>query len=166
MSSTRYLGALRIVLLLAGTGAFCWGIYTGATLPEPPPNSDGLPTGFAVAIVLLAQFAGTLLAQVGYAIPAGTGRLRFGPLADRPAVVRAAAATGAFAALALLLLVAGWVLPDSLPRVVSGTYAFSWLGAAVGAAVGVALTALSAVGTGAARLLRGDPLLGEGAADG
>ena len=159
MSLRRYFGAIRAALLLAGGVAFCWAVYFGATLPEPPPNSDGLPAGFAVAFVLIAQSASALVAQVGYALPAGTGRFRFGPLADRPAIVRAAAATAAFASLTLLLLVAGWVLPDSMPSVVTGTYAFTWLGAVVAGAIGLVLTALLAVGTAAVRLYRGDPLL-------
>jgi hypothetical protein len=159
MSPRRYLGVLRAVLLLAGVGAFCWAVYFGATLPEPPPNSDGLPMGFAVAYVVVVQIGATILGHTGYALPAGIGRFRFGPLANRPAVVRAAAATGAFAALALLLLVLGWVLPDALPHAVSGTYAFTWIGAVVGAAVGVVVTVLLAVGTAAVRLWRGNPLL-------
>lgn len=165
VSLRRYFGVLRAILLLAGGVAFCWAVYTGATLPEPPPNSDGLPTGFAVAFVLVGQSVGAVLAHVGYALPAGIGRFRFGPLADRPAVVRAAAATGAFAALVFLLLVAGWLLPDSMPSVVTGTYAFTWLGGVVGGAVGLLLTALLAVGTATVRLFRGDPLLSRITAD-
>jgi hypothetical protein len=54
----------------------------------------------------------------------------------------------------------GWVLPDSLPQVVSGTYAFAWFGAAVGSLTGVVLTAVLAVGTGLWRLMQGEPVLG------
>lgn len=164
VSLKRYFGLLRATRLFAGGVTLCWAIYFGATVPEPPPNSDGVPTGFAVTIVLLVQFAGTLIAQVGYVLPAGTGRFRFGPLADRPAVVRAAAGTGTFATLVFLLAVLGWVLPDSMPSLVSGTYAFTWLGGVVGAAVGVVLTVLLAAGTGIVRLSRGEPVF-DAAAD-
>ncbi|MFC6736735.1 hypothetical protein ACFQEQ_10870, partial [Halolamina salina] len=62
-----------------------------------------------------------------------------------------------------LLTALGWVLPESLPRAVSGTYAFSWLGAAVGSLTGVVLTAVLAVGTGLWRLVQDEPILGRGA---
>lgn len=163
VSRQRYLGPLRALLLTVGAAVFCYGLYVGATIPEPPPNGDGVPTGFAVVFVLLVQFAGALLAQVGYTLPAGD-RLRFGPLADRSAAVRAAAATAAFLVAAVLLTALGWVLPDSLPRVVSGTYAFAWFGAAVGAAAGAGLTAVVAAGTAGWRIAHGEPILG-GVAD-
>ncbi|QKY21587.1 hypothetical protein B4589_014830 [Halolamina sp. CBA1230] len=161
MSPKRYLGLVRAGLLIVGVGTLCYGVYVGATLPEPPPDSDGVPAGFAVVFVLITQSAGALLAQVGYALPAGSGPFRFGPLADRSAIVRAAAATAAFVGAAVLLTALGWILPDSLSRAVSGTYAFAWFGAAAGSATGVGLTAVLAVGTGLWRLVRGDPLLGD-----
>ncbi|MFD1526173.1 hypothetical protein [Halolamina salina] len=163
MSPKRYLGLARAALLLVGAGVFCYGLYVGATIPEPPPNSDGVPTGFAVIFVLLAQSVGAALAHVGYALPAGSGRFRFGPLADRAAVVRAGAATVVFVAALGLLTALGWVLPESLPRAVSGTYAFSWLGAVVGSLTVVVLTAVLAVGTGLWRLVQDEPILGRGA---
>ncbi|NHX35502.1 MULTISPECIES: hypothetical protein [Halolamina] len=165
MSPKRYLGPLRAVLSVVGVLILCYGVYFGATLPEPPPNSDGVPTGFAVIYVLLVQSAGALLAQVGYALPAGTGRFRFGPLADSPAVVRAAAATALFVTAVALVTAFGWVLPESVPRVVSGTHAFLWFAAVAGSAVGVVLTAVLAVGTALWRLVQGEPVL-DGAVDG
>ncbi len=160
VSPKQYFGLARAALLLVGAGVFCYGIYVGATIPEPPPNSDGVPTGFAVIFVLIAQSVGASLAHVGYALPAGSGRFRFGPLADRAAVVRAAAAAAVFVGGLALLMALGWVLPDSLPQVVSGTYAFAWFGAAVGSLTGVVLTAVLAVGTGLWRLMQGEPVLG------
>ncbi|MFW5935586.1 MAG: hypothetical protein ACOCQL_07025 [Halolamina sp.] len=159
MSPKPYLGPLRVGLLTVGVLVFGYGVYVGATIPEPPPNSDGVPTGFAVVYVLLVQSAGALVAQVGYALPPGGGRFRFGPLADSPAVVRAAAATAAFVTAVALVTAFGWVLPDSLPRVVTGTHAFLWFGAVAGSAVGVVLTAVVAVGTVLWRLARGEPVL-------
>ena len=160
VSPKRFLGLARAALLLVGVGVFCYGIYVGATMPEPPPDSDGVPTGFAVVFVLLAQSIGAGLAQIGYALPAGNGLLRFGPLVDRPPVVRAAAATVVFVGGGALLTGLGWVLPDSLPEVVSGTYAFAWFGAAVGSITGVVLTAVLAVGTALWRLMRDETVLG------
>ncbi|GAB7095539.1 hypothetical protein JCM30237_26930 [Halolamina litorea] len=162
MSLKRYLGLVRGALLLSGTVVLCWGVYVGATIPEPPPDTDGVPVGFAVAFVLLDHAGGALLLQSGYALPPGTGRFRFGPLADRPAAVRAAVLTAAFAVAVVLLTVLGWILPDSLPRLVSGTYAFSWLGAAVGTAVGIAVTVVLGAATALVRLALGEPLLGGG----
>ena len=160
MSPKRYFGLVRAALLLVGGLVFCWAVYVGATIPEPPPNTDGLPAGFAVMYALIVQSAGALTAQIGYALPAGAGRFRFGPLADRSVAFRGAVATAVFVTAALLLSVLGWVLPDSLPRVVSGTYAFSWLGAAAGSATGIVLTAALAAVTAIVRLVRGDPVLG------
>lgn len=163
MSPKRYVGLLRAALVLAGLATLCYVVYFGATLPEPPPNTDGVPAGFAVIFALLAQSGGALLVLLGFSLPAGTGRFRGGPLADRPAVVRAAAATAAFVGSAVLLTALGWVLPDSLPRVVSGTYAFSWFGAVAGTVVGVVFTAVLAVGTGIWRLAHGEPVFGSAA---
>ena len=160
MSSKRFLGPVRGALLLAGGGALCWTVYFGATLPEPPPGGDGVPAGFAVILALIVQAAGALAVQVGYALPAGTGQFRFGPLADRSAVHRSAAATVVFVAAALVLRAVGWVLPDSLPQAVSGAYAFSWLSVAVGTVTGVVLTAVLAAATAVVRLLRGEPVFG------
>jgi hypothetical protein len=163
VSPKRYVGLLRAALVLAGLATLCYAVYFGATLPEPPPNGDGVPSGFAVIYALVVQSGGALLVLLGYSLPAGTGRFRVGPLADRPAVVRATAATAAFVAAWALLTAFGWLLPDSLPRVVSGVYAFSWFGAVAGAVVGVAFTALLAVGTGIWRLAHGEPVFGSAA---
>jgi hypothetical protein len=163
VSPKRYLGLVRAALVLAGLATLCYSVYFGATIPEPPPNSDGVPTGFGVIFALLVQSGGALLVLLGYSLPAGTGRFRAGPLADQPPVVRAAAATAAFVGGAVLLTALGWVLPDSLPRVVSGTYAFSWFGAVAGTVVGVAFTAVMAVGTGLWRLAHGEPVFGSAA---
>ena len=162
VSPRRYFGLARAGLLLVGALVFCYGIYIGATIPEPPPNSDGLPSGFAVMFALIVHFVGTALAHVGYALPAGSGRFRFGPLADRPAVVRAAVATAVFIGGGALLTALGWVLPESLSRAASGTYAFTWFGAAVGSLTGVVLTLVLAVGTGLWRLVQDEPILGRG----
>jgi len=162
VSPKRYVGLARAALLLGGALVFCYGIYIGATIPEPPPNSDGLPSGFAVMFALIVHFVGTALAHVGYALPAGSGRFRFGPLADRPAVVRAAAATAVFVGGGVLLTVLGQLLPESLPRAASGTYAFAWFGAAIGSLTGVVLTFVLAVGTGLWRLVQDEPILGRG----
>lgn len=163
MSTKRYVGLVRAALVLAGLGTLCYTVYFGATIPEPPPNSDGVPTGFGVIFALLAQSGGALLVLLGYSLPVGTGRFRFAPFAERPAVVRAAAGTVAFAGGAALLTALGWVLPDSLPRLVSGAYAFSWFGAVAGTVVGVLFTAVVAVGTGIWRLAHGAPVFGSAA---
>ncbi|WP_435116854.1 hypothetical protein [Halolamina sp. C58] len=160
MSPKQYFGLARAALLLVGASVFCYGIYVGATIPEPPPNSDGFPAGFAVIFVLIAQSIGATLAHVGYALPAGSGRFRFGPLADRPAVVRAAVATAVFVGAGIVLTVVGRLLPESVPRVVSGTYAFSWFGAVIGSLTGVVLSLVLAVGTGLWRLVHDEPILG------
>jgi len=162
VSPRRYFGLVRATLLLAGAAVFCYGVYFGATIPEPPPNSDGVPTGFAVIYVLIVQSVGALIAQVGYAFPAGTGRFRFGPLADRPVVVRAGTATAAFVGLFALVMVFWMLIPDSLslPGIVTGTNTFLWFGAVAGTTVGVVLTAVLTVGTAVWRLARGEPVFG------
>ncbi|MFW5948984.1 MAG: hypothetical protein ACOCSD_05245 [Halolamina sp.] len=160
--SASAIDALRVTLLVLGVSVFLAAVWFGATMPEPPPDSDGVPVGFAVVFVVLGQTAGALLALVGYALPAGSGRLRFGPLAARSAATRVAAAAVGFTVTTLLLTVLGWVLPDSLPRIVTGTHGFLWLGAAVGSVVGVVLAAVLAVGTVLWRVVRGEPIRGRG----
>jgi hypothetical protein len=159
VSLRRYVGLVSGALLLVGGAVLCWGVYFGATLPEPRPGSDGVPAGFAIIYVLLVQSGGALLVHLGYALPAGTGRFRVGPLAGRSVVVRTAAATVAFGTVLGVTTVLTMALPDSLPRVVSGTVAFSWLGAAVALVVGVALTLVCGLATAVVRVVRGEPLV-------
>lgn len=161
MSLKRYLGALRLSLVAVGLLVVAYGVYFGANIPEPPPNSDGVPTGFAVIYVMLVQAAGALLAQIGYALPAGTGRFRFGPLADRSPPVRAAAATTVFAGSWVLLTVIVMLLPGSPPDPVAGTHAFLWFASVAGTVAGVAFTAVVGLGTALWRLATDEPVLGD-----
>jgi hypothetical protein len=136
MSLRRYFGIVRTLLLLVGLDAV-------ASMPPLPPESDGFIEGFAYIFALLLGVTGLVVAQVGYALPAGTGRFRVGPLADRSAGVRSGAVV-------VLYLLIAFVMVYGIPVVVPGvtesmTYGTALFVFAFAAVVGAAVTSVAAL---------------------
>lgn len=149
MSPRRYLGLVRALLVAAGVLLFALGIDTVVTTPPPPPDSDRFLEGLTFFVSLVVAALGLLVAQVGYAVPAGSGRLRAGPLADRSAGLRGGVAALLYVAAGLLLV---YVVPAVLPAVTESTpYVVSLLALFVAGVLGAVLSVLYALG---GRLLR------------
>ncbi|UIO99423.1 hypothetical protein Hbl1158_12955 [Halobaculum sp. CBA1158] len=115
MNRSPLLAALRIAVVTAGLVGLLAVAAFAFDLPPPPETGDGLPSAFGFAIALLGAAVAGVVAVVGYGLPAGTGRLRVGPLADRSSEYRlvaggaAAAAVGLVFALGLAFLASGTV---------------------------------------------------------
>lgn len=121
MSLHRYLGLVRGLLIVVGGGLFVAGLDAVASLPPSPPQSDGFIEGLTYLFALLLGVGGLLAVQVGYALPAGTGRFRFGPLSDRSPGLRAGIAVVCYVSIGLLMV---YVVPVVVPSVTENmTYA-------------------------------------------
>lgn len=120
------------------------GINTVASLSPAPPNSDGFLDGLAYLFSLILGVAGLLVVQIGYALPAGSGRFRVGPLGDRSVSVRSGVVVVVYFVTALLMV---YGFPMVVPAVTeSTTYAAVFIVVGIAAAVGVVLTLLLALG--------------------
>ncbi|WP_348607934.1 hypothetical protein [Halobaculum rarum] len=152
MDRSRLLAALRVGVVTVGLAGFVAVAAFVFDLPPPPETGDGLPAAFGFAIAVLGAVVAGVVTVVGYGLPAGDGRLRVGPLADRPSTYRLVAGGAAAAVLGLgfsfglafltsgMVSVTVWVLGVGL--LVGGLVA----GALGGLAVGVRLVADAATG--------------------
>lgn len=144
MSLREYLGPVRLLIVLVGLGLFAAAIETVASLPPAPPNSDGFVEGLAYIGSLLLGVAGLLLVELGYAIPAGIGRFRRGPLADRSSGLRAGTAVLAYVGVAVLMV---YGIPFLIPSVTeSMAYVTGFMVLAVSAGAGAVLALVLFVG--------------------
>jgi hypothetical protein len=149
MSLRRYFWIVRALLLLVGGGLFVAGLDAVASTSPSPPESDGFVEGLAYIFALISGVTGLVVAQIGYALPAGTGRFRVGPLADRSVGVRSGAVVVLYVLLALVMV---YGIPVIVPSVTeSMTYVAALLVFAIAAVVGVVV----AVVAGSADLLLG-----------
>lgn len=114
----RYLGFFRALLVGFGLTLFVAGLNTVASTPTPPPESDGFLKGLAYIYALLVGVTGLLVVQIGYALPAGTGWLRTGPLADRSVGTRGVAVVLVYMLMVLLMV---YGIPRLVPSVTEST---------------------------------------------
>lgn len=134
MSLHRHLGILRGLLISVGLVLFVAGLDAVASMPTPPPESDGFIEGLTYIFALVLGVAGLLAVQVGYAVPAGTGRFEFGPLADRSPGLRSGVAVLVYLSIAVLMV---YGVPVVVPSVTeSMTYATGLFVFAIAAIVG------------------------------
>jgi len=143
MDRSRLLAALRVGVVTVGLAGFVAVATFVFDLPPPPETGDGVPSGFAFAFALLGTAVAGVVTVVGYGLPAGDGRLRVGPLADRSSTYRlvvggaAAAVLGLGFAFGLAFLTSGmvsvavWIVGVGL--LVGGLVAGALGGLAVGA---------------------------------
>lgn len=103
MRPRSLLGPLRIFLVLVGLAVVVGAVLSLATMPEPPPGSDGFPAGLAYGFLFVAATAGLAVVAGGLAIPAP---------ADSPggSMLRFRRAQRLLAATGLVLLVGSLVL--------------------------------------------------------
>ncbi|MFC7045850.1 hypothetical protein ACFQH6_10935 [Halobacteriaceae archaeon GCM10025711] len=140
----RYVGLLRGLLMAVGLFLFYAGLNSVARLPPGPPESDGFIRGLAYMFALIVGVAGLLLVQVGYAIPAGTGRFRVGPLAGRSAGLRGGVAVLVYFVVAALMV---YGIPAVVPAVTeSMTYATGLFVLVIAGVLGTVLAVLFALG--------------------
>lgn len=153
MSLQQYLGPVRFLFVLLGLGLFAAAIETVASLPPAHPNSDGFVEGLAYIGSLLLGIAGLLLVELGYAIPAGVGRFRGGPLADRSSGLRAGAAVLAYLGIVVLMV---YGIPFVIPSVTeSMAYATGLMIIASSAGIGAVLALGLFIGGMVFRVSRG-----------
>ncbi|QZP38811.1 hypothetical protein [Halobaculum magnesiiphilum] len=105
MNRSTALAALRLGTVAVGLAGFVAVAVFVFDLPPPPETGDGLPAAFGFAIALLGTAVAGVVTVVGYGLPAGEGRLRVGPLADRPSTDRLVAGGAAASVLGVALTV-------------------------------------------------------------
>ncbi|SHG79138.1 hypothetical protein [Halobaculum gomorrense] len=88
MNWPAFLAALRVAVVAAGLAGHVAVAAFVLGLQAPPATGDGVPSGFAFAFALLGTAVAGTVSVVGYGLPAGEGRLRVGPLADRSSTHR------------------------------------------------------------------------------
>ena len=146
----RYLGLLRGLLIVVGVGLFLAGLDAVASMPTPPPESDGFIEGLTYIFGLLFGVGGLLLVQVEYAIPPGSGR--FGPLADRNPGIRGGVVIVGYLAVAIGMV---YVVPLLAPTVTgSTTYALALFVLGIAAVVGSPIALVLAAGDLLHRVVR------------
>jgi hypothetical protein len=143
MSLRRYFGVVRGLLLLVGIALFVVGLDAVASTSPSPPESDGFVEGLAYIFALISGVSGLVVAQIGYALPAGTGRFRVGPLADRGAGVRSGAVVVLYLLIAIVMV---YGIPVIVPSVTeSMTYVTALFVFAIAAVVGAVVTGIAAL---------------------
>ncbi|QZX98496.1 hypothetical protein [Halobaculum rubrum] len=142
MDRSRLFAALRAGVVAVGLAGFVAVAAFVFDLPPPPETGDGVPSGFAFAFALLGTAVAGVVTVVGYGLPAGGGRLRVGPLADRSSTYRLVAGGAAAGVFGVALMfgiafltsgtvsVAVWVVGVGL--LVGGLVALALGGLAVG----------------------------------
>lgn len=138
--------------MVVGLALVAAGLDTVASTASAPPDSDGFIQGLAYLFALILGVSGLLAVQIGYALPAGTGRLRVGPLADRSAGARAGVTVLLYA---LVVLVMVYGVPAVVPSVTeSTTYATGLFFVAIATVVGAVLALLFALAGAVLRVAR------------
>ncbi|MFC7135448.1 hypothetical protein [Halobaculum litoreum] len=140
MDRPRLLAALRAAVLGLGLVGHVAVAAFVADLPPPTTTGDGVPAGFGFAFALIGTALAGVVTAVGYGLPAGEGRLRVGPLADRPCRHRLVAGGGAGAVTGVSLVVG---LAMLLPGRAAGVVWVLGVGLVVGGAVALALGGLA-----------------------
>ncbi|MFC6786317.1 hypothetical protein ACFQFH_10555 [Halobaculum halobium] len=153
MNRPALLAALRVAVVAVGLAGHVAVAAFVFDLPPPPETGDGVPAGFAFAFALIGTAVAGVVTVVGYGLPAGEGRFRVGPLADRSSTYRlvAGGATGA---------VGGLALATGLAFLTSGTVSVAVWVTGVGFVVG-GLVALALGGLAVGLRLVADAVTGE-----
>lgn len=139
VSPFRYFGILRAFLLLVGLWLVATALHSVASTP-PPPNSDGFLEGLGYLNALISGVFGLLVIQIGYALPAGIGRFRFGPLANRSAATRGGVTVVVYVLVALLMV---YGIPPVVPGVTeSATYVTGFFLVSIASGIGVLIVIL------------------------
>lgn len=143
----------RALLVLVGVGLFASGLNTVASLPMGPPESDGFLEGLAYIHAILVGVIGLLVVQFGYVFPAGSGRFRVGPLANRTAAVRGGIIVLVYGLIAILMV---YGIPFLIPSITeSMTYATGLFVFVIACGIGTVITVFLKLGNLTQRLIAG-----------
>lgn len=141
------------LLVFVGLSLLVHGLYTVASMPMAPPESDGFIQGLAYIYAILVGVVGLLFVQIGYVFPAGNGRFQVGPLANRTVTMRGGITVLTYVLIALLMI---YAIPLIVPSVTANaTYVTGLFVFAIAGGVGTVITAFLTLGNLTQRVIAG-----------